>query len=69
MHINYGTIIKFNQCRGCLYYYHTTNMENKNTNNQFSDYFFINTVQSNKSYFHKREIKGAYTAKILQQLV
>ena len=48
LHIDNGTRIKFNQCSGGLYYYETTNMENKNTNNQVTDYYYLITVQSNK---------------------
>ena len=44
-------------------------MENKNTNNQATNYSFLNAVHSNKSYFHKREIIGAGAARILLQLV
>ena len=34
-----------------------------------TDYKFLNTVDSNKSCFHRREIKGADGARILQQLL
>ena len=69
VHIDDGTIIKLKQCSGGLYYYDTTNMENNTTKNQVTDYIFMNTVESNKSYFHRREIKGAYASIILQQLI
>ena len=38
---------------GGLYYYDTTNMENNTTNNQVANYTFLNTVDSNKSYFQR----------------
>ena len=44
-------------------------MENKNTNNQVTDYYYLSTLQTNKSYFHKRETEGADTAIQQQQLV
>ena len=64
-----GTIIKFNICSGGLYYYDTTNMENKSTKNQVTKYYFLYTVQSNKSYFQIRKIERVGTTIILQQLV
>ena len=53
MHLNNGTIIKFNSYSGDLYYYYTANMEKNTTNNQVTDYTFLN-----KSYFHRHETKG-----------
>ena len=44
-------------------------MENNTTNNQVTGYTFLNTVQSNKSYFHRCEIKGFVIARLIQQLV
>ena len=69
MNIDDGTRIKFNQYIGGLYYYGTKNMENNNTNNQVTNYSFLNTVQTNKSYFHKREIERVDAARIVQQLL
>ena len=67
--IRYGTRKKFKECSGGLYYYDTTNMKKKTTNNQVTDYTFLNTVEKIKSYSHRREIKGGDTSRILQQLV
>ena len=50
-------------------YYDTNNMENNTTNNQVTDYNFLDTLENNKSYFHRLEIKGADAARIIQQLV
>ena len=38
IYLDYGTIIKLNQCSKGIYYYDTTNMENNNINNQGIDY-------------------------------
>ena len=68
VHPDNGNIIRSKQYSGGLYYYDTTNMENNTTKNQVTDYIFMNTVESNKSYFHRREIKGSDAARIFQQL-
>ena len=44
--IRYGTRKKFKECSGGLYYYDTTNMENSTTNNQVTNYTFLNTVEN-----------------------
>ena len=44
-------------------------MENNTTNNQVANYTFLDTVESNKSYFQRRKIKGAGAGRILKQLV
>ena len=69
VNIDYGTSINLIQCSRGLYYYDTTNMKKKTTNNQVTDYTFLNTVEKIKSYSHRREIKGGDTSRILQQLV
>ena len=57
MHLNDGTIIKFKKCSVGLYYYDDTNMKNHTANNQVTDYTFTNTVEIEKLYFHRHEIK------------
>ena len=64
-----GTRIKFKQCSRGIYYYDTNNMENNTTNNQVTNYTFMNTAECNKSYLHSREIKVSDEARIIQQLV
>ena len=65
MHLNSGTSIMLKQCSGGPYYYNTTNTEYNIINIQVTDYTFLNTVESNKAYFHQRESKGAYETRIL----
>ena len=62
-----GTRIIFDQCKKGLYYFDTTNKAF--VKDQTKDYKFLNTVESNKSCFHRWDIKGAYEARILQQLM
>ena len=69
MHINDDTRIKFIQYSRGLYYYDTTNMENYNTTNQVSDFYFLNTLQSKKSPFFKHEVEEADAERIPLQLV
>ena len=69
VNLNNGTIIIFKQCSGGLYYFHTTNMKHKIINSQVTDYTFLNTVESNNSYFQQRETKGVDKARIPQQTV
>ena len=40
-------------------------MENNSTNKQVNDSSFLNTLQSNKLYLHKRKITRADTARVL----
>ena len=67
IHLHDGTSIIFKQCRASLYYFDTTN--EAFAEDQTIDYIFLNTVNSNKSCFHIREIKVADKAIILKQLV
>ena len=67
VHLHNGTRIISKQCGAGIYYFNTKNeafSEEKTTY-----YIFLNTVDSNKSCFHRREIKGADESGILQQLV
>ena len=54
VHLNDGTNIMFNLCRGGIYYYGTTNMEHYIINSRVTGCTFMNTVESNKVYFHER---------------
>ena len=67
VNLHYGTRIIFNQCGAGLYYFDTTNETFEEY--QTKDYILLNKVDSNKSLFHRREIKGADKARILQKLV
>ena len=66
VHINDGTRIRFNQCIGGVYYYDTKIWKITILATKLPILFFLNVAHSNKSYFHKREIKGADAARILQ---
>ena len=68
-HLNDGTIIIFKQCIRWLYYFDRTNMEHNIINSQVTDCALLDTVDSNKAYFHQCEIKGADKAIIPQQIV
>ena len=68
MHLDDSARIMFKQCSGVLYYYDMTNMEHNTIFGQVTDYTFLNTVKSNKSYFHQCESKGTNKAIIIQQL-
>ena len=67
VHLHDGTRIIFKQCGAGIYYFDTKN--EAFAEYQTTDYKFINTVDSNKSCFHRLEIKGLNEAIILQQLV
>ena len=67
LHLHDGTRIIFKKCGAGLYYFDTKN--EAFAEDQTTDYIFLNTVDSNKSCFHRREIKGTDEARILQQLV
>ena len=67
IHLHEGTMIIFKQCGTGLYYIDTTNKAF--SENQTIDNTFLNTVDSNKLCFHRRETKGSDEARILQQLV
>ena len=67
VHLHYGTRIIFKQCGEGLYYFDTIN--EAFAEYQTTDYKFVNTVDINKSFYHRQEIKGAGKARILQQLV
>ena len=57
VHLNYSTSIIFKQYGEGIYYFDTTNedfLEDEST-----DYTIPNIVDSNKSCFHRREIKGS----------
>ena len=53
-----GIRFMFKKFSGGPFYYDTTNMEHNTINIQINYYTFLNTVYSNKAYFHQREIKG-----------
>ena len=63
VHLHYGTMMIFKQCREGLYYVDTKN--EAFAEDQTTEYTFLNTVDSNKSCFHRREIKGADKSRIL----
>ena len=67
VHPHNGTRIIFNKFEAGLYYFETTNYYF--VEDQTTDYKFLNTVDSNKSCFHKQEIKVEDEARILQQLL
>ena len=67
VHLHDGTRIILKQCGAGLYYFDTKN--EAFAEDQTTDYTLLNTVDSNKSCLHRREIKGADEGKILQQLV
>ena len=69
MHLGNGTIIMFKQCSRGIYYYDMNSMEQKIINSQVNDYTFLNTVESNKTYFYQIEIKGEGKATIPQKIV
>ena len=51
MHIHDFNRIKFKSYIKGLYYYDTTNMENTTSDNQVTDYTFLNAVEIKNSYF------------------
>ena len=57
VHLHDNTKIIFKQCGAGLYYFDTIN--EAFAEDETTDYTFLNTVYSNKSCFHRREIKGA----------
>ena len=63
LHLHNGTRIIFKQCGEGLYYFDTNN--EAFAEDQTTDYTFLYTVDSNKSCFHIREIKGEDEARIL----
>ena len=67
VHLHNGTRIIFKQFGTGLYYFDTSN--EAFSEDQTTDYTFLNTVDINKSCFHRQETKGAEEARILQQLV
>ena len=67
IHLNYGTRVIFKQCGAGIYYFDTTNKDFEE--DKTIDYKFLNAVYSNKSCFHRQEIKGPDEAIILQQLL
>jgi hypothetical protein len=66
VHVSDDNIIKFSECGDGLYYFDTGS---NNTSTPVTEYSFLSTVQANKTYFHQREIAGADTARILQQMI
>ena len=52
-----------------LYYYDTPNMEHNSIDIHVTDFTFLNTLDSNKAYFHQCGSKGEDEARIPQQLV
>ena len=69
MHLGDGTIITFKQCSRGIYYYDMNNTEQNIINSQVNDYTFLNTVESNKTYFYQIEIKGEGKATIPPKIV
>ena len=67
VHHHDGTRFIFRLCMAGHYYFDTTN--EAFSEDQTTDYKCLNTVGINKSCFHRREIKVADEARILQQLV
>ena len=52
VHLHNGTRIIFNQCGAGLYYFDT--IDEAFAEDQTTDYTFLNTVDSNKSFFHRQ---------------
>ena len=67
IHLHNGTRIIFKQCGAGLSYFDTRN--EVFPEDQTKEYTFLNTVDSTKSCFNRRETKGANEARILKQLV
>ena len=67
VHLHNGTRIIFKKCGAGLYYFYTENEDF--SEDQTTDYTFLNTVDSNKSCFHRREIRVEDEARIFQQPV
>ena len=63
VHRHNGTIMKFQEYRTGLYYFDAS--ASKITNTSVADYFFVQTVSSNRRMFHRREIEGADKARDL----
>ena len=55
-HLHNSTSIIFKKCEGGIYYVDTTN--GAFDKYQTTYYTFLNTIDSNKSCFHREEVKG-----------
>ena len=68
-----GNELKFVECANGLYYYDTTNFNNKNTINHYSNFdnynFFINSVVNNKKSYNKKDIAKANEARRMHHLL
>jgi hypothetical protein len=60
-----GQVFKFEECANGLYYYDTVG--GIKSKNEIIPYSFLETVQANKEYFTRQEIKGAEKARLIQQ--
>ena len=67
VHLHDDTRIILKKCGGGLYYFDTTNEDFYQ--DQTTYYTFINSLESNKSFFQRQETKGAGEARILHKLV
>ena len=66
-HLDNGAIVILKKCSGGIYYFDTDHMEDNIMNIHVAAYTFMNTVESNKTYLQKREIKVAGKSIILQK--
>jgi len=68
-----GNELKFVECANGLYYYDTTNFNNKNTINHYTNFdnynFFINSVVNNKKSYNKKDIAKANEARRMHHLL
>ena len=65
VHLYNGSTLKFHKCGDGLYYLDTSCVIS--TNSSVSAYCFLQTVNSNKTFFTWHEIEGANNARLLQQ--
>ena len=68
VHMPDGQTMKFVEFESGLYYYDTAARGNFNSNPQltnYTDHSFLNTVDDNKSFFTKREVRAADNARSL----
>ena len=66
-----GEILVFKPCANGLFYYDTANPQDHSIKNKVTvtDYSFLQTVSSNKSFFTKKEIEGAMNARREQEIL
>ena len=69
VHINEHTLLRFQECSDGLYYLDTSTIAPKDNNVPVISYCNLQTVNSNKKYFSRREVQGADRARSLQQLL